>query len=101
MIDRTIIFIPSSQKGKANGFAKQMDKDTGGDKTFGNVILSQTGLEPVTYYACATAISEETRIALPGFKAQIAGSEYYLESEGWTWKTAKADIGLISIDEGV
>ncbi len=101
VIDRAIIFVPKGHKAAANGFAQQVGTDLREDLTFGSVKLSPSGNLPETHYAAATGISQEGLDMLVAAKPQLPGSQYYLESEGWTWETAKADIGLVSIDEGV
>ena len=101
MIDRAIIFVPKGHKAAANGFAMQIGTDAREDLTFGHVKLSPAGNLPETHYATATGLSQEGLDMLAAAKPQLPGSQYYLESEGWTWETAKTDIGLVSIIEGV
>ena len=101
MIDRAIIIVPVGHKIAANGFAQQVGTDLREDLTFGSIKLFPSGNLPETHYAAATGISQAGLDMLVAAKPQLPGSKYYLESEGWAWETAKADIGLVSIIEGV
>lgn len=100
--DRLFVFITEDKLLQGNAIFKSIDKEPfwTGDNTFGGVILSTDGNLPVTHYACNTAADIDYRSALFG-TSHSPWMDVYKRSDGWTWDTACADMGLQVINEVV
>jgi hypothetical protein len=72
-------------------------QDTG-NLTFGSVRLSSDGQEPMTHSGCSTAADILYRSALQG-TSHAPWMDIYLKSDGFTWETSCADMGLQLIEE--
>lgn len=95
-IDRWIIFCKVSNINGGNALAAVWDFDSGGDKTFSNGLrLSPTGQEPATHIGVNTVCDSEMMGNIENAITQ--GTPWltgYKESDGFTWESAIADMGL-------
>jgi len=97
---RSYVIIPIAATAAANALAAQLDPDTGGDKTFGDVQLSASGQLPATHTACSTMLKDTGKAGVDQYLVggAIPGAKVYYESDGWDWPKCLADSGLKAID---
>jgi hypothetical protein len=94
-IDRCLIVIPAGALAQANAAADNWEIDTGRGKTFGACRLSVSGSLPAQAYAACTRATAGMKTRF--LELQSPNFKIYFESDGWTIKTALADVGLTKI----
>lgn len=92
-----IIFVTNSHITPMNAQAKNWDPDTGGDQTFGGVLLSGDGEEPSTHTACNTRATTQMKNAIDGQDNTPFVTVY--DGDDFTWQEALDDMGLQVIEE--
>lgn len=79
----------------ANNWAKTWDRDAGGDKTFGTVMLSTTGNNPPTHTMCSTQADDEMNEGIQNAFANVPFAALYYAADGFDNEIeAAADMGL-------
>ena len=93
---RCYIIIPIDKAALANRLAAKLDPDTGGDKTFGDVLLSPTGLPPATHTACSSVLTAacKTKIDQHMTDRDVPLSKLFYRAANWDWQKALNDRGL-------
>jgi hypothetical protein len=91
---RHFIIIAIAKATEASRDAKAWDPDTGGDRTFSNVRLSATGVEPATHYGANTASTAAMRTGVLASRDGSVIYALYREADGWTWEKALRASGL-------
>lgn len=59
------------------------------------------GNGPATHLAIGGLVQQSRIDELPNFKSQFPGSDYWRESEGWTYDSVLADAGMSEIKSEV
>lgn len=95
-VDRLFLFITANKVTPGNALAAAWDPDSGGGETFGGDFgLSADGTLPATHYGANTRATENMRTnIINAFAGAVPWGTVYKESDGWTWDTALADMGL-------
>lgn len=94
---QAFLFVPAASKPSADAMARQLNPEPMPDAAESFLIpLSASGVAPATHYACGVLLSDNGKTSVEANKAAMSGVSYY-ESDGWTFETALADIGLVRI----
>lgn len=98
---RLFIFVEVGKINAANNQAAAWDPDVGGADTFGPARLSPSGDEPATYVATNTAATDTMKAGIEQAFSVVPFAAVYRASDGWTWESALADMGLVMIEPEV
>lgn len=112
---RLHIIIPAGEREAANGYAAQLDPDTGGALTFGEATLSANGSAPATHILVSTAATDAMLAGMAQVIATnaIAGLQFWrldalagtlqasnvsqATGQAWTVDDSLAAAGLVRV----